>query len=200
VHVVSGRDRAQIDAWLGDLPIHIGAEHGFAARVPGGAWMQLQHVDLEWLPRAEAELRRVVKEVPGSLIERKPCSVAWHYRMADLHYGSWRARELSAALEDEFSNQPVEVIHGHKVVEIRAAGVNKGAYVRRFARAIDDSTFVLAIGDDRTDVDMYAALPEGAVTIHLGEHVEGVDYRSESPATVRALLRTIRDALRARSA
>lgn len=199
VHVVSGRDRAQLGAWLGDLPIYLGAEHGFAARPPGGSWLQLQNIDLDWLPGVETELRRVVKEVPGSLIERKPCSVAWHYRMADMHYGSWRARELCTALEDEFSNQPVEVLLGHKVVEVRAAGVNKGAYVRRFLREPDASTFILALGDDRTDLDMYAALPPGAVRIHLGAHTEGLDYRLERPAAVRALLRAIIAAVAARS-
>ncbi len=200
VHVVSGRDRDQLGQWFGDLPLHLGAEHGYAARAPGStAWVQLANVNLEWMPRAEAELRRVVREVPGSLIERKSCSIAWHYRMADPHYGSWRARELGTALEDAFSNQPVEVLLGHKVVEVRAAGVHKGVYVRRSVREADASTFVLAIGDDRTDLDMYAAVPPGGTRIHLGAQTEGIDYRLDSPADVRALLRRIADSVAARS-
>src|SRR5690606_21612832 len=51
LHVVSGRDRRQLEAWLGDLPIHLAAEHGFAARPPGGAFEDLLDVDLSFLPR-----------------------------------------------------------------------------------------------------------------------------------------------------
>jgi trehalose 6-phosphate synthase/phosphatase len=199
VHVVSGRDRKQLEAWLGELPIHLCAEHGYVARAPGGAWEALEHVSLEWLPRAEEELRRVVQEVPGSLIERKPCSVAWHYRMADAHYGSWRARELCTALEDEFANQPVEVLLGHKVLEVRAAGVNKGGYVRRRMAGVDESAFVLCVGDDRTDMDMYCALPPSAFSIHLGPAAEGVRYRLDSAGAVRGLLRLLAGAVEHRA-
>ncbi|MFZ5480574.1 MAG: bifunctional alpha,alpha-trehalose-phosphate synthase (UDP-forming)/trehalose-phosphatase, partial [Myxococcota bacterium] len=38
VHVVSGRDVATLDRWLGELPIHLHAEHGAYWRPPRGAW------------------------------------------------------------------------------------------------------------------------------------------------------------------
>jgi trehalose 6-phosphate synthase/phosphatase len=119
--------------------------------------------------------------------------------MADVHYGRWRARELCSAIEDEFANQPVEVLLGHKVVEVRAAGVNKGSYVRRRTSGADEGTFVLAVGDDRTDMDMYAALPAGAFSIHLGPEAEGVRYRLDSAGAVRGLLRLLAEAVEKRA-
>jgi len=94
----------------------------------------------------------------------------------------------------------VQVIHGHKVVEARAVGVHKGAYVRRALANVDPKTFVLCIGDDRTDQDMYAALPGHATAIHVGQGGDGVHFSLESPARVRALLRELVEAARALAA
>ena len=52
-------------------------------------------LDLSWLRPIERLLRRVAADVPGAHVERKSCSVAWHYRQAEPEYGSWRARELA---------------------------------------------------------------------------------------------------------
>lgn len=186
VHVVSGRDRRTLASWLGNLPISLCAEHGFASRRAGATeWTVREDVDLRWLPRAEAILRELEVEVDGSEVERKPCGVAWHYRRVEPEYGEWRARELRLHLGEQFANEPVEILAGRKVVELRAAGVDKGRYVAGLDLR---DAFVLAVGDDRTDVDMYAALPPSATTIHVGDGGERNMYRVESPAEVRAVL------------
>ncbi|HEX4521608.1 MAG TPA: bifunctional alpha,alpha-trehalose-phosphate synthase (UDP-forming)/trehalose-phosphatase [Gaiellaceae bacterium] len=169
VHIVSGRTRDSLDAWLGDLPVYLCAEHGYVVRPPGGSWTVLQDVDLSWLPRVERLLRRVSADVPGTLVERKAASVAWHYRRAEPEYGAWRARELLVALEDALAGVSAEVLPGLKVVEVRARGVNKGAYVERLlAERADPGSLMLAAGDDLTDTDLFRALPEGAIAIHVG--------------------------------
>ncbi|MBK8714723.1 MAG: bifunctional alpha,alpha-trehalose-phosphate synthase (UDP-forming)/trehalose-phosphatase [Deltaproteobacteria bacterium] len=194
VHIVSGRDRRTLATWLGDLPISICAEHGFAWRPAGqGQWSIREDIDLRWLARAEAILRGVEVEVDDSEVERKPCGVTWHYRRVDPDYGEWRARELRLHLGEQFANEPVEILAGRKVVELRAAGVDKGHYVRSLDLR---DAFVLAIGDDRTDVDMYSALPPGSTSVHVGVTGELNLYRVESPADVRGLLARLRDRLR----
>ncbi|MBC8070898.1 MAG: trehalose-phosphatase, partial [Deltaproteobacteria bacterium] len=189
VHVVSGRDRRTLHAWLGDLPISLCAEHGYAMRPAGGdRWLTRDDVDLRWLPRADVILRAVEAEVDDSELERKPCGLAWHYRRVDPDYGEWRARELRLHLAEQFANEPVEILAGRKVIELRAAGIDKGRYVR----GLDLSdAFVLAIGDDRTDVDMYSALPEHATSVHVGLEGERNRYRVDAPADVRALLEAL---------
>src|SRR5690606_28644474 len=170
VHVVSGRDRETIGEWLGDLPVYLCAEHGYATRAPGGEWVVPQERDLSWLERVQRLLEQVVADVPHTFIEHKAASIAWHYRLADLDYGLWRARELQHALEQLLANEPAEVLMGRAVVEVRAAGIHKGQYAKNVLEASPDA-FVLAMGDDRTDNDLFRALGEDAVTIQVGSRL-----------------------------
>ena len=169
VHIISGRRRRNLEQWLGRLPVHLCAEHGYLARAPGGEWRTLLDLDLSWLRPIERLLRRVAADVPGAHVERKSCSVAWHYRQAEPEYGSWRARELLNDLHQHLAGAPAEVLVGHQVVEVRALGVDKGVYVRSlFPEGKESTHFVLGLGDDRTDHDLLDALPSGSVAGHVG--------------------------------
>ena len=88
---------------------------------------------------------------------------------------------------------PVEVLPGHRVIEVRAAGVNKGTYVSRVTQDVEPDALVLCAGDDRTDHDMYRALPPGAVSIHIGAGAAEATYSMESPGRLRDLLRRLAD-------
>ncbi len=186
VHIVSGRHRVDLAAWLGSLKISLCAEHGFASRPPNATkWTEYENADLSWMPKVQALLAGVTEEVPGTRLEVKPCALAWHYRMADADYGAWRARELHSQLQQDLADLAAEIVHGHRVVEVRAAGVHKGGYVRQHCQ---DQDWILCVGDDRTDLDMYEALPESAHTVHVGDSVRGARYTISTPAKVRALL------------
>lgn len=200
VHIVSGRRRRNLEQWFGSLPIYLCAEHGYLARPPGGEWETLVELDLGWMRPIERLLRRVAADVPGAHVERKSCSVAWHYREAEPVYGSWRAHELLNDLGQHLAGAPAEVLLGHRVVEVRARGVDKGVYVRSvFPEGRDASRFVIGLGDDRTDHDLLDALPPGSVAGHVGgllpssrsidgprEHIHLV-----GPGEVRAFLRDL---------
>jgi len=169
VHIVSGRRRRNLEQWFGRLPIHLCAEHGYLAKAPGEEWRTLIELDLSWLRPIERLLRRVAAEVPGAHVERKSCSVAWHYRQAEREYGSWRARELLNDLHQHLAGAPAEVLTGHQVGEARALGADKGVYVRSlFPDGKESTHFVLGLGDDRTDHDLLGALPSGSVAGHVG--------------------------------
>lgn len=191
VHIVSGRPRDTIERWFGTLPVHLCAEHGGTWRPIGGEWQFDQDMNLTWMARVKAILESASREVPGTFVEEKSCAIAWHYRMADSEYGPWRARELRSRLNEELANLPTEVIGGRKLVEVRAAGVNKGRYVSRVTQDRGDNTFVLCMGDDRTDLDMYAALPENSWSVHVGSAVDEARFQLDAPSDVRTLLRDL---------
>jgi len=108
--------------------------------------------------------------VPGSSVERKATSVAWHYREAEPEYGQWRAHELLPALGQSLFGLPAEILTGHRVVEIRARGVSKGAYVSHLESeaGVLSGWSMLAAGDDVTDEDLFDALPGGSIAVHVG--------------------------------
>jgi trehalose 6-phosphate synthase/phosphatase len=189
VHLISGRTRETMQEWFDDLPIYLCAEHGYSARPPGGEWSLLHDIDLSWIPGVDETLARVTSEVPGTIVERKNCAIAWHYRMADLDYGEWRARELLSTLEETLANEPVEVVPGHRMIEVRASGVNKGAYVSRVVEGADWETFVLCASDDRTEADMYRAPPKHALSIHVVAGHGAIHRSVEAPSDLRQLLR-----------
>jgi trehalose 6-phosphate synthase/phosphatase len=169
VHIVSGRRRRNLEQWFGQLPIYLCAEHGYLARRPGEEWRTLIDLDLSWMRPIERLLRRVAADVPGAHVERKACSVAWHYREAEPEYGSWRAHELLNDLGQHLGGAPAEVLLGHRVIEVRARGVDKGLYVRDvFPDGKESSRFVMGLGDDRTDHDLLDALPQGSIAGHVG--------------------------------
>jgi trehalose 6-phosphate synthase/phosphatase len=80
------------------------------------------------------------------------------------------------------------VIEGHKVIEVRQTAVDKGTVVREVAAQAPPGGLLVAIGDDRTDEDMFAALPPGGVAIRVGAGDSSAPYRLDSPTAVRALL------------
>ena len=197
VHIVSGRRSRNLEQWFGRLPVYLSAEHGYLARAPGGTWRTLVELDLSWLRPVERLLRRVAADVPGAHVERKSCSVAWHYRQAEPEYGSWRARELLNDLHQHLAGAPAEILAGHQVVEVRALGVDKGLYVRSlFPNGKESTHFVLGLGDDRTDHDLLDALPSGSVAGHVGGLLPStsasggrrLDIHIVGPGEVRALL------------
>ena len=200
VHIVSGRRKRTLEQWLGRLPVHLSAEHGYLARAPGGEWRTLIDLDLSWLRPIERLLRRVAADVPGAHVERKSCSVAWHYREAEREYGSWRAHELLNDLGQHLAGAPAEILLGHQVVEVRAQGVDKGLYVRSlFPDGKEPTHFVLGLGDDRTDHDLLDALPSGSVAGHVGGLLPSrrasdgkrEDIHIVGPGEVRAFLRDL---------
>ena len=192
LHIVSGRTREALERWLGNLPVALHAEHGFWSRpLDGATWTPASEVTGEWREPALAILRDITDRTPGSLIEVKSVALAWHYRMADQEAGARRANELRLHLSQLLSNQPVEILAGHKVLEIRPYGINKGRIVPPLTPERLASTTVLAMGDDRTDEDLFAAVPPEAITIRVGPGLTRARFRLDSVPAVRALLRSL---------
>jgi trehalose 6-phosphate synthase/phosphatase len=187
VVIISGRDRGTLEAWLGDLPLRLVAEHGAWLRAPGEAWRLLKPVGAEWKDTLRPLLEMYVGRLPGSLLEEKDLSLAWHYRRADPELGLARAKELVDDVVQYTANFDVQVLEGKKVVEIRNAGIHKGAAALHYVETLRPD-IILAVGDDQTDEDVFQALPAEAVTVRVGEVFSRARYRLRDFREVRALL------------
>jgi trehalose 6-phosphate synthase/phosphatase len=192
VHVVSGRSADTLQEWLGDLPIWLHAEHGFLSRDPETRqWVPAAEPGGSWREPVLAMLREITQRTPGSLVEVKTAALAWHYRMADQETGARRANELRLHLNQLLSNQPVEILAGNRIIEIRPYGVHKGRIVPALSPERLAATTIVAIGDDRTDEDLFNVLPPDAISIRVGPGATRARFRLDGVATVRQLLRSL---------
>jgi trehalose 6-phosphate synthase/phosphatase len=195
VHIVSGRSREALEQWVGHLPLWLHAEHGFWSRPPGQTeWTPAADIHGSWREPVLAILRDITARTPGSLIEVKAVAIAWHYRLADLETGARRANELRIHLNQLLSNQPVEILAGNRVLEIRPYGIHKGKIIPPMSPEREARTTVLAIGDDRTDEDLFVSLPPDAISARVGPGATRARFRLDGTAAVRRLLQMVVDA------
>lgn len=187
VVLVSGRPRRDLEEWFGQLPAALVAEHGVWLRPRGGKWRMLKALTTEWKERVRPILQVYVDRLPGALLEEKEFSLAWHYRGAASELASCRARELLEALAGFTRNIGVQVLEGNKVLELRSTGVSKGTAAKQWLAAVE-TDFVLAIGDDRTDEDLFRALPRSAYSVRVGRAQTAARYYVNSHTAVRRLL------------
>lgn len=167
VVILSGRDRDKLAEWFGGAPrIGLAAEHGFYYKLPivtGEEWHCMeQNPDFTWKLTAFELMRQFVKRTQGSFIENKGSALVWMYRDADQHFGSWQAKELSSHLKDLLFGFDTDVIDGNGYVEVKLRHVNKGVTVENMLDSIakirGEADFILCIGDDRSDEDMFEAI------------------------------------------
>jgi len=187
VVIVSGRKRGTLEQWFGTLDINLIAEHGVWTRTRNGKWKMLEALSNDWKPQIKPILEVYADRTPGSFIEEKEFSLVWHYRKADPKLASMRANELKSALRNLTSNLNLGLLEGSKVIEIKNTGINKGRAALKWLidKGVD---FVLAIGDDWTDEDIFAVLPASAYSIKVGYGMTKATYCIESPSDVRILL------------
>jgi trehalose 6-phosphate synthase/phosphatase len=190
VVITSGRERATLEHWFGELPLGLMAEHGAWVRTVERSWHRLRSPQGAWKPEILAILEIYSDRLPGSFVEEKDESIAWHFRMADPEQAALRAPELIDHLMGLTAKTDLQVVQGQKVVEIRRAGINKGSAAARWvgARAYD---FILAVGDDTTDEDLFKSLPPAGITIRVGLSATHAQYNLRSSYDVIHLLKLL---------
>jgi trehalose 6-phosphate synthase/phosphatase len=190
VDIVSGRPRQTLEKWFGDFPLALWAEHGYWYRPRGTRdWQASSLMTADWLTRIRPILEQFTAHTPGSHVEAKSASIAWHYRRAERDFGARQAHELRMLLGDALSNQPCEVLEGKKVIEVRLRGVSKALVAERVLAEGPRGSQVIAIGDDRTDDELFRALPPPSVTIAVGTRPSDARFRVPDYRAVRQLLR-----------
>ena len=190
VVIISGRDKKTLERWFGNLNVGLIAEHGAWIKEKEGDWETIEPLRNDWKKEMLPILELYVDRTPGSFIEEKEFSLVWHYRKVDPELASVRARELKETLLQLTANLNLGVLEGSKVIEVKNVGVSKGrAALRWISKSSRD--FILAIGDDWTDEDVFATLPDKAYSIKVGLTPSKAGYNLTSHYEVRKLLREL---------
>ena len=176
VFIVSGRDAGTLDKWFGHLALNFIAEHGSFIKYKNGGWEPQSTMSPVWKDEIRPMLQSYVFRCVGSFIEEKQNTIAWHYRNTHPELGFIRSRELLNNLLQLTTNSPVQVIDGNKVLEVRETGLDKGMTALKIVNKFSPG-FILCIGDDTTDEDMFTALDSKAYTIKVGGGATAANFK-----------------------
>ncbi len=178
VAIASGRDKAILQKWFGHLPLTLIAEHGAYFRKK--EWKELISDSLGWKEEVKKIMLLFADRCPGAFVEEKIFSLAWHYRNVEPDTGQIKARELMAVLHTYLENTNTSVLSGNKVVEVKPASINKGNAIKQVF-TLTDYECCIAIGDDKTDEDMFLVVNErGGDTFKVGKGSSTARYRFET--------------------
>jgi len=188
--IISGRDKKTLENWFQFKKINLVAEHGAWIKRANGEWGTLKQLTNDWKPQILAMLQMYTHRVPGSFIEDKDYSICWHYRNTDPDFANMRSKELTDDLVNLTANSNLQIMQGNKVIEVRISGISKGSAAANFF-ATHSYDFILAIGDDITDEDLFQALPENGFSIKVGMGRSYAKYNLFNSGEVIELLKKI---------
>jgi len=188
--IISGRSKETLDNWFSGLEVSLVAEHGVWLKNEGDKWEMIESLRDDWKGDVQPILEVFVDRTPGSFIEEKEFSLVWHYRRSDLELGSARATELKNNLLHFTANLNLDILEGNKVIEVKNSGINKGRAALCWISK-KDWDFILGVGDDWTDEDLFHVLPKSAHSIKVGLGPSKAKYSLVSVGEVRSLLKEI---------
>lgn len=187
--LISGRDRETFQKWFGHKPYNLVTDHG-VWMYENDEWHALERVKTDWMENIRPILETFVDRTPGTFIETKNYSLAWHYRMADPELANIRTMELNTVLTSIVGNNNLSILAGNKVIEIKSSNVNKGRVVSRLLTD-NNHDFVGIFGDDWTDEFMFEEAPDSAYTVKVGFVKTKAKYQIKNPIQVRELLKKL---------
>lgn len=187
--IVSGRDRNFLDRHFASIPVGFAAEHGYFIKDRDGRWHRTFVQKNNWKPLVLEVMQAAAAQHPGVMIEEKSSALVWHYDGAGFEAAA-AATKLRRQLLPHLPGLGLIAERGHKILEIRLAGVHKGQVVHHW---LDRSRwdFVLAAGDDTTDEDLFQALPPSGISIKVGPGSTSARYRLSGPAAMVSLLSSL---------
>lgn len=189
--IISGRAQADLEEWFGDMPATLVAEHGAAIRPINGEWRQLLKTSTAWKVPLKVALEKYAAVTPGAFVEEKDFALVWHYRAASPYHAQKNIVILRQALRPSLEKYGLNMHNGHKILEIKPVELVKNVMVGRLLKESHD--FVMAVGDDYTDEDMFRAMPRNSYSIKVGRGKTAANYRIKDVRSVHELLRQLDD-------
>lgn len=188
--LISGRKYETMQEWFGHLSLDMIAEHGAWQKYKDSEWKPLPLLTDRWKQEVKTVLDTYTDRTPGSFIEEKSYSLVWHYRRVEEGLGELRANEISNHLRMMIADKGLQMMRGKKVIEFKNIEVNKGKAAQNWLYG-NDPDFILALGDDDTDEDIFKALSPEAYTIKVGSNISAARYYLKDFLEVRELLKEL---------
>ena len=158
VVIVSGREKNILEKWFQGIPVDLIAEHGAWLKKGLDNWKTIEPLKKEWKEQIRPILELYTNRTPGSFVQEKEYSLAWHYIKTEPAFGRTRALELMDSLTYLTSNLNLKISHGEKVIEIKPSGFNKGITAYQWTSE-KEWDFIMAIGDEWSDKETFEHLP-----------------------------------------
>jgi trehalose 6-phosphate synthase/phosphatase len=165
IFIVTGREKAMLDNIYHIQHIGLAAEWGaFIKWSAEDDWESRCEIASLWMDTAKYIIESYVQRTEGAIIEEKERSIVFNYNQCDSDYGVWQAKELVSQLDDLLQPyvEDCEVAEGVGYVEVKPRNINKGFTVEYLLEQCNDAgiafDFVLAIGDDSSDEEMFKVL------------------------------------------
>lgn len=190
VIIISGRRYQTLEEWFGHLKLDMIAEHGAWQKYQDEEWKPLPLLTDKWKQEVKTVLDTYTDRTPGSFIEEKSYSLVWHYRKVEEGLGELRANEIINHLGIFIADKGLQMMPGNKVIEFKNIEVNKGKAAQNWLYN-NDPDFILALGDDHTDEDIFKALSPEAYTIKVGGNISAARYYLKDFYEVRELLKEL---------
>lgn len=189
-NIISGRNREFLEKYVSFPGVNLYAEHGFFFKSAGSdLWQENMSPNFSWKEDVKALFENFSSLIPGTFTEEKASSIVWHYRNADPEAVSSQLKELKLHLWESFSNAPIFILPGNKILEVRAQGVSKSNVSRKLKTEYSDSSLFVLLGDDTTDQEMFeGAGKENSITVAVGDTIYDCQFRLKSPETAIAFL------------
>ncbi len=190
VVVISGRPREHLQEVFVDLPVGIIAGHGVWYKGKSDQWHLTEAVTSEWKEIVLPILQLYCDRTPGTRVDESEYSLVWNYRKAQPELAAIRLSELKDAITSITANHDLSLLERTNVLEIKNSTVSKGRAAMAWYEA-GAWDFVMAIGDDWTDEDMFTMLRDTDYSIKVGIDLSHARYFVQSPQAVRELLAQI---------
>lgn len=174
VVITSGRTKDIMEKWFHRFPrLSLVAEHGAWVK-DHGEWEKSSST-FDKRPYLRV-MKRFAPRTAGAVVDNKEFSVVWHYRRVNPELAYVRNGELRLELEQIAEGTDIGIYKGHKIIEVKPKSLHKGVVAHEFSDRYP-SDFVLAIGDDYTDEQMFSALPPHADSIKIGPGATQAKYQ-----------------------
>lgn len=185
VAIVTGRAILDIDRFLAPLKLPVAGVHGLERRAATGAITSAMTNSLA-LEAVSGHLERLQSEILGTQLERKPGSVAFHYRRRPE-----LAEECIAAVHRAIEGmEGLQILHGKMVVEVKAGKATKADAIAEFMHEEPfQGRIPVFAGDDVTDEDAFVEIARrGGISIKIGSGATVAAFRMAGTVDFRGWL------------